>query len=813
MQVSIKNSWKYLFTGVLFALAPAILSADATAEIGNPSVIYHDHNHADIRITIPRCEYRCELFRNSTLVKEWHDQENGSDTLYYSGAGGPAEWKYRNWSDTDDGDVIWVEKTIYIDPSDPVQGTLHNDQEWLTKLGRGKIKWSDGVMDMGIVRVVGGIELTGNMIDFVQNDASLSISGEVGGDLSGISFINSTASNIAVSFYGLSGSSFTMSIDPNISFSLRNSQNVSFRVNMATGKFSDYLDLLNHGYFFIDGDCVNTEIYTSTIPYLRVWGESTTIYSLNGNYIELFGNNNNIYNSNITGQINISGNGNQVDYNEVIKMQPINNFGFLLDLGPAIKVGGDGHKILSNVIKSGYTTESENAIEVSGTSHTIDANQIGSLGKDGKYKSGITLKGTLDVEVKNNTIESVSQSGIRLTDNAESSLIKENFIEVCQYGIEIQNASSNDIINNVIHNASSYGLFLYALSPKFSNDNIIEKNEIVSYQGLDVSCIGGCDNATPQVSGTVITDNIIHYEKKIIEGYCPALFSLSAGTTGIEFYQNYVDSGCAVGIFRSYDSGVDNLFYDQILGGNWWDNYADEDNDGDGFGDTPYDIGGPDFNQDMKPLIGDPGILNVTPTDLDFGTVTLTNGTHAVVKKILTLTNIDNVNNLKVFSTSFVGTDSSFFTNENENDFPIILMPGDTHDIVIAFQANSVGLATASMLIRTQHLSSRIELSGLVESEDPRVLKVNVISEGRGLVRGHGIYCPDMCTQSYAAETVVGLEALPESGYTFRAWSGDCLGCGSDNLCTININSNKECTAEFTSSNAAAVAAYLLLLL
>jgi nitrous oxidase accessory protein NosD len=46
-----------------------------------------------------------------------------------------------------------------------------------------------------------------------------------------------------------------------------------------------------------------------------------------------------------------------------------------------------------------------------------------------------------------------------------------------------------------------------------------------------------------------------------------------------------------------------NIWHDNILKeGNYWDDYTGNDTDGDGIGDTPYDISG-GANQDIYPLM------------------------------------------------------------------------------------------------------------------------------------------------------------------------------------------------------------------
>jgi uncharacterized repeat protein (TIGR02543 family) len=54
------------------------------------------------------------------------------------------------------------------------------------------------------------------------------------------------------------------------------------------------------------------------------------------------------------------------------------------------------------------------------------------------------------------------------------------------------------------------------------------------------------------------------------------------------------------------------------------------------------------------------------------------------------------------------------------------------------------------------------------------------------------------CSASFS-DTVV-LNAIPDAGYTFAGWGGDCSSCGTMPICSINMNANKTCSANFTTT-------------
>ena len=75
------------------------------------------------------------------------------------------------------------------------------------------------------------------------------------------------------------------------------------------------------------------------------------------------------------------------------------------------------------------------------------------------------------------------------------------------------------------------------------------------------------------------------------------------------------------------------------------------------------------------------------------------------------------------------------------------------------------------------------------------LLTVSKVGNGSVVSTPTGIDCGTDCTESYAVNTTVTLNATPDTGYRLSSWSG-CTS-SSGNTCTVNLSASKTVTATF----------------
>jgi len=260
--------------------------------------------------------------------------------------------------------------------------------------------------------------------------------------------------------------------------------------------------------------------------------------------------------------------------------------------------------------------------------------------------NGIYLESSSDINVTNCNSYNNSQSGIHLKSSPNNNIINcnayddndgfyidgssyNNIINCSSYnnsrmGLFLRYSSNNNIVNCKIHDNPSDGIYIgypadsnrFINCASYNNNNGVYLVDSTDNQFIDSSFYNNSvDGMLLSHSYSSIITNCLFYDNTE-HGIYIQMASTGNEFTDSSFYNNNFGvyfSGTSgnlihhnnfVGNIRNaYGSSGTTNTWDDGAEGSFWGDYTGVDGDGDGIGDTPYDIPGCVNNQDRYPLM------------------------------------------------------------------------------------------------------------------------------------------------------------------------------------------------------------------
>ncbi|MBU4255664.1 MAG: right-handed parallel beta-helix repeat-containing protein [Candidatus Thermoplasmatota archaeon] len=272
------------------------------------------------------------------------------------------------------------------------------------------------------------------------------------------------------------------------------------------------------------------------------------------------------------------------------------------------------------------------------SNNNISANQIYN-NNDGAY-----LLSSSNNNLSANRIYNNDNYGIKLV-NSSNNLIIANRIYNNSYDGILLSSSSN---NNTITNCEVYNNFNSGILLSYSSNNKITNSAV--YNNDDGIFLWDSSN------NNTITNNAVYNNS-----YGIRLDVVYSSNNNLLYHNNLVNN-----TYNAYDECIN--YWNNSTEGNYWSDYNGSDTDGNGIGNTPYNISGGN-NKDNYPLMSQIKMADENnPPTLSNGTVSPLSGyLDTVFKFVVTYTDVDNDTPAYV-NVIIDNTDSYNMTKQNISD-------------------------------------------------------------------------------------------------------------------------------------------------
>ncbi|NIQ06796.1 MAG: DUF1565 domain-containing protein [Candidatus Korarchaeota archaeon] len=244
-------------------------------------------------------------------------------------------------------------------------------------------------------------------------------------------------------------------------------------------------------------------------------------------------------------------------------------------------VGSSGNMIVSNTL----TDNSDGIVLEEASGNTITENTITNNPWYGVYLCGYTNGNT----IANNSITS-NMDGIRLLHSINTTVAGNTISSNTGDGILLYASNNTTITGNTITSNLNNGIWMW----DSSLNNTIRSNHITSNE-YGVYVYAGSDN--------VFTENIISEN-------ADGMYLSGSSEHNRVYRNNFLGNS-----HNAWDEGTGNTFNSSTIG-NYWDDYTGEDTDGDGIGETPYDVPPSGGSRDYLPVVEPNNIVDSEPPTL-----------------------------------------------------------------------------------------------------------------------------------------------------------------------------------------------------